>query len=141
MTVKTFFRQCRREIAEYRHMQERLDWLRSSLMPEAIRYKQVDVQTSGGGDRMAEVMPEILELERELQRRLHELITHQLQAYLMIGMIPDTKQRQVMMLYYLDNRILTWQQVAKEMGYTESAVYSIHKKALHDIITRNKRNP
>lgn len=130
MTVKAFFRQCRREIAEYQYMKERLDWLRSSLLPEAIRYKQIDVQTSGAGDRMAEVVPEIVGLERTIAEYVEQLASHQREAEKIISQIEDPEYRLLLWLYYLHDPQLTWEQVADKMHVTERTVYRMHGKAL-----------
>lgn len=130
MAVKAFFRQCRREIAEYQYMKERLDWLRSSLLPEAIRYKQIDVQTSGAGDRMAEVVPEIVGLERTIAEYIEVLAGHQRKAEQIISQIEDPECRLLLWLYYLHDPQLTWEQVADKMHVTERTVYRLHGKAL-----------
>ena len=130
MAVKAFFRQCRREIAEYQYMKDRLDWLRSSLLPEAIRYKQVDVQTSGAGDRMAEVVPEIVGLERTIAEYVELLASHQREAEKIISQIEDPEYRLLLWLYYLHDPQLTWEQVADKMHVTERTVYRMHGKAL-----------
>lgn len=133
MTVKTFLRQCRREIAEYRHMQERLDWLRSSLMPEAIRYKQVDVQTSGAGDRMVEVVPEIVGLERTIVKYVEQLASHQREAERMISSLDNPQFRMLLRLYYLNEPQLGWEEVARRMNYSESYVLWMHGEALKNL--------
>lgn len=130
MAIKAFFRQCRREIAEYQYMKERLDWLRSSLLPEAIRYKQVDVQTSGAGDRMAEVVPEIVGLEQTIAEYVEQLASHQRTAEKIISKIEDPECRLLLWLYYLHDPQLTWEQVADKMHVTERTVYRLHGKAL-----------
>ena len=130
MAIKAFFRQCRREIAEYQYMKERLDWLRSSLLPEAIRYKQVDVQTSGAGDRMAEVVPEIVGLERTIAEYVELLASHQREAEKIISQIEDPEYRLLLWLYYLHDPQLTWEQVAQRMGLDQRWVYRLHGRAL-----------
>lgn len=130
MTIKHFFRQCRREIKEYQYMRERLDWLRSSLLPEAIRYKQVDVQASGAGDRMAEVVPEIVGLERTIAEYVERLASHQRKAEEIISRIDNTEYRMLLRLYYLHDPQLTWVEVADRMHVTERTVYRLHGQAL-----------
>ena len=111
-------------------MKERLDWLRSSLLPEAIRYKQVDVQTSGAGDRMAEVVPEIVGLEQTIAEYVEQLASHQRTAENIISQIEDPECRLLLWLYYLHDPQLTWEQVADKMHVTERTVYRLHGKAL-----------
>jgi hypothetical protein len=130
MTVKAFFRQCRREIAEYQYMKERLDWLRSSLLPEAIRYKQVDVQTSGAGDRMAEVVPEIVGLEHTIAEYVETLAAHQQRAERIISQIDRPEFRLLLRLYYLNSPQLSWGDVADRMHYELQSIYNMHGQAL-----------
>ena len=130
MTVKAFFRQCRREIAEYQYMKERLDWLRSSLLPEAIRYKQVDVQTSGAGDRMAEVVPEIVGLEHTIAEYVETLAAHQQRAERIISQIDRPEFRLLLRLYYLNSSQLSWGDVADRMHYELQSIYNMHGQAL-----------
>ena len=130
MTVKAFFRQCRREIAEYQYMKERLDWLRSSLLPEAIRYKQVDVQTSGAGDRMAEVVPEIVGLEQTISEYVETLAAHQQRAERIISQIDRPEFRLLLRLYYLNSPQLSWGDVADRMHYELQSIYNMHRQAL-----------
>lgn len=130
MTVKAFFRQCRREIAEYQYMKERLDWLRSSLLPEAIRYKQVDVQTSGAGDRMAEVVPEIVGLEHTIAEYVDTLAAHQQRAECIISQIDRSEFRLLLRLYYLNSPQLSWGDVADRMHYELQSIYNMHGQAL-----------
>ena len=130
MMVKAFFRQCRREIAEYQYMKERLDWLRSSLLPEAIRYKQVDVQTSGAGDRMAEVVPEIVGLEHTIAEYVETLAAHQQRAERIISQIDRPEFRLLLRLYYLNSPQLSWGDVADRMHYELQSIYNMHGQAL-----------
>ena len=130
MRIKTFFRQCRREIKEYQYMQERLDWLRSSLLPIAIRYKAIDVQSSGAGDRMAEVIPEIVGLEKTIAEYVETLAEHQREAERIIGQIERPEYRLLLRLYYLHEPLLTWEQVAERMNYELQTVYNMHGAAL-----------
>ena len=130
MTVKSFFRQCRRELKEYQYMQERLEWLRGTLYPMAIRYKAIDVQSSGAGDRMAEVVPEIVGLERTIAEYVEMLAEHQNKAERIISRIERPEYRLLLRLYYLHDPLLTWAEVADRMNYSEDAVKHMHGYAL-----------
>ena len=136
MRAKAFLKQCRREIAEYRLMVERLEWLRGTLLPAAIRYRQVDVQNSVGGDKLSEVMPEIVELEGTLFDRVQILAEHQTAAEIMISRLENPQHRTLLRLYYLHDPVLTWAEVADRMHYSEDAVKHMHGYALLNL-TRN----
>lgn len=128
--IKSFFRQCRNELRELRIMTERAEWLRASLLPAAIRYKSVDVQTSGSGDQIGDVMPEVAELDEAIREQIATLTQHQYKAQCIINGLDDTRYRQLLTLYYLDARLLTWDQVAEEMAYELGSIYNLHGDAL-----------
>lgn len=128
--IKTFFRQCRKELKELQIMTERAEWLRASLLPAAIRYKSVDVQTSGSGDQIGNVMPEVAELDGAIRERIATLAEHQYKAQCIINGLDDTRYRQLLTLYYLDARLLTWEQVADIMAYELGSIYNLHGDAL-----------
>ena len=130
MKTKAFFRQCRREIKELQYMRERLAWLRGTLLPEAIRYKAIDVQSSGAGDRMAEVVPEIVGLEHTIAEYVEMLAEHQNKAERIISRIERPEYRLLLRLYYLHDPLLTWAEVADRMNYSEDAVKHMHGYAL-----------
>ena len=111
-------------------MTERREWLFASLMPAAIRYKQIDVQTSGTGDQIGNVMPEVAELDNAIQQQIATLAQHQTRAQCIINGLDDTRYRQVLTLYYLDARLLSWEQVAEAMCYELGSIYNLHGDAL-----------
>lgn len=128
--IKQFFRECRRELKELQIMTERAEWLRASLLPAAIRYKTIDVQTSGSGDQIGDVMPEVAELDEAIRERLATLAQHQYRAQCIINALDDTRYRQLLTLYYLDARLLTWDEVADAMAYELGSIYNLHGDAL-----------
>lgn len=128
--IKTFFRQCRKELKELQIMTERAEWLRASLLPAAIRYKAIDVQTSGSGDQIGNIMPEVAELDGAIRERIATLAEHQYRAQCIINGLDDTRYRQLLTLYYLDARLLTWEQVADIMAYELGSIYNLHGDAL-----------
>lgn len=138
MTAKQFFRQCRREIKEYQYMRERLEWLRGTLLLMAIRYKPIDVQSSGAGDQMAEIVPEIVALERTIAEYVEKLAGHQRQAERMIGMLDRPEYRMLLRLYYLHEPLLSWEEVAERMHYELQTVYNMHGAALLAIAELSK---
>lgn len=128
--IKQFLKQCRQELRELQIMTERAEWLRASLLPAAIRYKTVDVQTSGTGDQIGNVMPEVAELDDAIQSQIATLAMHQTRAQYIINGLDDTRFRQLLTLYYLDSRLLTWEQVADQMSYEMGSIYNLHGEAL-----------
>lgn len=136
--IKQYLRQCRAEMKEIQILTVRMETLRLSLLPSGIRYKEIDIQTSGGGDPMYETMPEIIDLENILKVRVRQLLEKQTKAYEMINQLEDSKQRQLMILYYLDTRLLSWEDVAKNMNYSVDHIYRLHGIALNNLMLKAK---
>lgn len=130
MRSKQLLRQCRQDIRELVNMMDRQAFLRGTLLPAAIRAKEVDVQTSGAGDRMSEVVPKIVELDRKIDEHLNALIKAQLRVEAMIDAVDDARYRALLRWYYLSYPPLSWRQVADKMGYSEITVKRMHGYAL-----------
>lgn len=128
--AKTFFRKIRLERREIRILSERIHIRELSLLPSGIRYDKTDVQTSIE-DKMSEKLAEISDYELKRQKLLQALMLRQSQAIDIISGIPDTKQRQIMEIYYLDSTNPTWQDVADEMILDRRYVLRLHGEALN----------
>ena len=98
------------------------------LLPSGMRYDKVDVQTSVE-DTMTEKMAELGDFENKRKKLVQNLQKRQAQAIEIISQIPDTKQRQVMEIYYLDVNNPTWEDVAEEMGYERRYILKVHGRA------------
>ncbi len=129
MDAKTFFRQIRLERREIRFLTEKIYAREMDLLPSGMRYDKVDVQTSVE-DTMTEKMAELGAFENKRKKLVQNLQKRQAQAIEIISQIPDTKQRQVMEIYYLDVNNPTWEDVAEEMGYERRYILKVHGRAL-----------
>lgn len=135
LKVKHFLQQCRSEQRELRILMEKREQLRSSLLPAAVQPKDVNVQTSGSGDKMSEVMAEAIDFDKKIESKLQEMINRQARAMDIISKVQKSQHRQVLILYYLGQnpRTLkerTWQEVADEMQYSVDYIYDLHGQAL-----------
>ena len=136
MTPKEKLRQCRQDIRELVNMMDRQAFLRGTLLPAAIRSREVDVQTSGAGDRMSEIVPKIVELDRKIDDHIQALIEEQIQVEAMIDAVDDARYRALLRWYYLSYPPLSWRQVADRMGYSEVTVKRMHGYALLKVDTQ-----
>lgn len=136
MTPKEKLRQCRQDIRELVNMMDRQAFLRGTLLPAAIRSREVDVQTSGAGDRMSEIVPKIVELDRKIDDHIQTLIEEQIQVEAMIDAVDDARYRALLRWYYLSYPPLSWRQVADRMGYSEVTVKRMHGYALLKVDTQ-----
>ena len=129
MDAKTFFRAIRLERREIRILNEKIYAREMDLLPSGIRYDKDQIQTSIE-DTMTAKMAELGDYELKRKELLRTLTTRQAQAIEIVSHIPDTKQRQVMEIYYFDTSNPTWDDVADEMGYDRRWILRIHGNAL-----------
>ena len=129
MDAKTFFRAIRLERREIRILNEKIYAREMDLLPSGIRYDKDNIQTSIE-DIMSIKLAELGDYEKKRKELLRILTTRQAQAIEIVSQIPDTKQRQVMEIYYFDTSNPTWDDVADEMGYDRRWILRIHGNAL-----------
>lgn len=129
MDAKTFFRNIRLERREIRILTEQIYAKEMDLLPSGIRYDRDQIQTSIE-DHMTEKLAELGDYERKREKLLKSLIKRQSQAIDMVARIPDSKQRQVMEIYYFDINNPTWDDISSEMGYERRYILKIHGEAL-----------
>lgn len=129
MDAKTFFRNIRLERREIRILTEQIYAKEMDLLPSGIRYDKDQIQTSIE-DHMTEKLAELGDYERKREKLLKSLIKRQTQAIDIVARIPDTKQRQVMEIYYFDNSNPTWDDISGEMGYERRYILKVHGDAL-----------
>ena len=129
MDAKTFFRAIRLERREIRILNEKIYAREMDLLPSGIRYDKDNIQTSIE-DIMSMKLAELGDYEKKRKELLRILTTRQAQAIEIISQIPDTKQRQVMEIYYFDTSNPTWDDVADEMGYDRRYILKVHGNAL-----------
>lgn len=117
---------------EIRDLMERMDTLAWSMIPGAIRYDAVRVQTSPQ-DRMAETMGDIDEAQRKLrqldqrrreeQERIRELCVQCLDL--------DDQERYVIIKRYLYRD--KWESIAYWMQLTGRRIFQIHRSACNKL--------
>ena len=129
MDAKSFFRAIRLERREIRILNEKIYAREMDLLPSGIRYDKDNIQTSIE-DIMSMKLAELGDYEKKRKELLRILTTRQAQAIEIVSQIPDTKQRQVMEIYYFDTSNPTWDDVADEMGYDRRYILKVHGNAL-----------
>lgn len=129
MDAKTFFRAIRLERREIRILNDKIFAKRMDLIPSGMRYDKDQVQTSVT-DAMTDKLVELGDYEVKRKELVERLVKRQAKAIDIISAIPDTKQRQVMEIYYLDPNTPTWDDVSIELGYDRRWVLRMHGAAL-----------
>lgn len=127
--AKEFLKKIKREQIEIVRLQEQIDTAEASLLPKAIRYDLDKVQTSPE-DPMYAVLAEVEGYKTEMLIRVKRLIEKRTVAIRMLDVLEDSRQRQVLFLYFLDPHLLTMEQVAERMIYSEREAWRIYGAAL-----------
>lgn len=134
MQIKQFLIDCRKEQAELNSLINKREYIYSTLLPKAVKIKEVDVQISAPQDVMADTMAEIEQYDSAISRKILTLSRKHRKGIDMIGKLNDTVQRNALELYYLDSRLLSWEQVALEMGYDVRQIYRIKNAAIDELL-------
>ena len=133
--VKSFLQSIRSERLEIEYLSNLVEELRTSLLPSAIRYDKVSVQTSSDPDPMTDIISKIDKYEQKIRKNLEALISRYNEATELVMSLDKTEHRQVLYLYYLSQTRLTWFNVAEKMDYSEQRIYQLHNEAI-DILQR-----
>ena len=137
MTAKELLITCRREKKELLILAERREQLATSLLPKAMRIKPVSVQESAEQDPMAKRMAAAVDLDREIDKRMGEMLMHEAEAHRIVKKIKDPRYRQLLTLYYLSfqntqgKRLYTWEKVAEKMGYSQQRLFEMIPEAYY----------
>lgn len=128
--AKIFLKSIRNETLELKELQERHAWLWGEILPKGMRPKDIQVQTTIEPDKLGDNRAAAVDLEKEIEDMMHQLVRKHLKAEKYINQLDDSRQRLVLELYYLSIDRRTWADVSKIMGYSESVIYDIHGDAL-----------
>ncbi len=133
MTVKQFLYSVRDEQKEIEELTDRIYEMRMSLLPSGIRYDTDKVQTSPE-DKLSECEAKIADYSTMLGQKRKALIQRRQQAQGMIDLLEDSRERQVLDIYFLSVKRLSMEDVSALIGYSRKQTYRIYKSALQNLI-------
>ncbi len=81
-----------------------------------------------GGSPMADAVCKIVDLREELNRELAQLVEHKADAVRIIHCVKNSDYRLILEKRYLS--YMSWEAIAVELGYSESWVLKLHRKAI-----------
>lgn len=129
MTAKQFLYSIRDEQGEIKEIKNRIYELEMSLLPGAIRYDSIKVDTSPT-DKTAEKLAEIADYRTELETRLTALTKRRRKAQRLIDALDSSIQRQILSMYFLQMRRARMDDIASIIGYSTRQVYRAYTEAL-----------
>lgn len=128
--IKEFLYSIRNEVSEIKELQLRIEDLENQAAGlKGISYDGVRVQTSPQ-DLMSSKIVEIMNYEEQLSSKIKELNLRRQKAQRMIDTLTDTRERQVLDLYFLSDSRMSMNAVARAISYSERETYLIYQLAL-----------
>lgn len=128
--IKEFLYSIRNEVSEIKELQLRIEDLENQAAGlKGISYDGVRVQTSPQ-DSMYSKIVEIMNYEEQLSSKIKELNLRRQKAQRMIDTLTDTRERQVLDLYFLSDSRMSMNAVARAISYSERETYLIYQLAL-----------
>lgn len=135
MKPKILFQKCRKEIRDINRLEQRREYIISTVFPGSKHPKGDKIQTSPR-DHISDAMAIAVDIERDIDARLVPLLRRQLDAYQMLDRLNNPQQREALEKYYLTyaitqqggfrvRRMRSWAMVADEMGYSEKHVKNL----------------
>lgn len=138
MTAKEYLRQLSRKDARINALVERQRRCRELAERRTAVYRD----TPGGGRRCSssveEYVAKIIDLEREIDRRIDEYVglTREIEAA--IDRIDDDRYRDILRFRYVNG--WGWERIAREMHYELRWIYRLHGRALREIRVPDERD-
>lgn len=129
--IKDYLRSVRKLKLDIEAKKRERDTLYMTLTGTTIRPKEVDVQTSVGGDVFGDRMAIVADYDRELEEEIINLIREQHKANQIINTLTVAEYRAVLTDYYING--YTWLKVAELNGYALRTVHKIHGTALNNL--------
>ena len=128
MTTKDYLRQLSRKDARIEAMRERQRRYRELAQGSAAHLCNVP----GGGQRQVSSVEEyavrMIDLEREMERRIDEYVALTLKIETAIDRIEDGRLRDLLRWRYMNE--WDWEKIAQALGYERRQTFRLHGKAL-----------
>ena len=118
-------RQIRREIER---KQMRIETLCRFAEHLTSPLKEITVKSTPDPTRMQALLAEAADEEKQLPLLEAELDRALTAAAITVSTLPDTRLVRLMELRYLEGR--SWEEVAAEMGYSQSQMFKLHRAAM-----------
>nr|DAL96949.1 MAG TPA: Protein of unknown function (DUF1492) [Caudoviricetes sp.] len=111
---------------------EQLEMLRALAMK--VTANLTEEKVSGGNNiknHMENTIAKIVDLEREINEEIDQLINLKQEILETIGLVDDPIAQLLLEMRYINRR--TWGEIAGELGYSDRGIHKIHGRALKEI--------
>lgn len=129
MNGKEFLRDVRSARDTIKALQSKSEEIESSLTGKAVTYDGTHVQ-SGAHDMMFEKLPEVVDLQKQIENEIRKLAKKESIALNLIERMDKWSYRAVMVYYYLQG--MTLEATAERMGKSYTWICTTIRKAEDD---------
>lgn len=130
MTAKEYLNQVRKIDCLIREKKEEIEAVNDLLNIHGVSYDKLP-SDNHSTDTMQKLILRKIELERELQERMIDLLAQKREIMNTVDRLNKAEEIQVIYARYFRRR--TWEEIGSEMGYTARNVQYIHGSALLNI--------
>lgn len=127
MTAKEYLSQIRKSNNQINNKLMEVSKLRQMATSITSALKDDVVQTSGSGDKLAETVSKIVDLENEINADIDKLVDTKKEV---MAVIDTLKEPFCDLLYKRYLHYMTWEEIAVAMHYTYQWVCELHGRAL-----------
>lgn len=128
LNAKQYLRQLRRLNNIVQSKLDQVETLKSLAQKITYVPKNIKVQESIPEDKMTEIISKIVDLQKELETDINNLLDLKLKITHQINSLDNDDYKLLLMLRYLNFK--TWEEIAVEMGYTYQWIHVLHGRAL-----------
>lgn len=112
---------------------EKVEALKLSTLPSAIRYDKDKIQSSPQ-NYQEKALADAVDLEYEIEEEIASMDELKINVYNVINSLEDEEEQKLLLFYYYD--VLSWQDVAAKMHRSESSIYDLRLIALENFGVR-----
>ena len=134
MEIKNRLKEIRSGRFEVKEIEAHRKRLEDRRMLTGISYDQEKVRTSKS-DRLAALAADIEEVDNLLLDRIEMIIAWEKQCLEVIDRIDRSEYRRLLFMRYVDDKPMSWKQIANALHYSESEVKRKHEAALEEART------
>jgi DNA-directed RNA polymerase specialized sigma subunit len=125
-------------LIEIEDQTERIERLTAQAENMVAVYQLAPARGSGGNDKLANYIIQKDRVTAALLDNLSKTAAEAAEIESAIGELSDTRERQVISLRYVDG--LVWYHIANRLNYSVDHVYTIHGRALKNLLKITQDN-
>jgi len=131
MTAKEYLNQLIAKDNEITRKQQRLETLRDVAVNTTPDYSGEAVQRTREKNPLENIMAEIIDLDREIDKDIDELVDLKAEVWEQIDKMEDERQKRILWLKYAERK--SGKFIAEDLGLTQRHIRRLHTVALNSL--------